>query len=363
MAIYEQRLQRDLDRIREEVSHLGESVEEAVRNGLTALFSGNAELANLTVLRDQGINRQCRKVNRLCHNFIARHLPSAGHLRMIASVLRLVNELERVGDYGVTISREFLHLKAAPSDVLRRDLEVMAGHARAMLSQSLTSFNEENAERARGTMAMADQVGRELDMAYADLVEQGSKGAVDIRQMLDLHAIFYTLERISDRSKNICEETLFVVAGETKAEEVFTILFIDQVNSVQSQMAEAIAKKGFPNAGIFRSAGQKPAADLEPAMVEFMRRNGLDLQGMHPQGLDAFTPNINEVDVVISLEGPVSGYSLELPFHTAFLEWEVGKPPAANADQKAVQSQYEAMYREISLKVGDLMELLRGEEV
>ena len=164
MAIYEKRLQSDITRIRDEVASMGDQVEEALKNATTALFNANEELSSLTIMRDQGINRLNRRINRLSHSFIARHQPSAGHLRLIASVLRMVSEIERIGDYACTISRASLHMKQRPDGVIQRDMEVMAEHASSMLSQSIKAFATDNAELARGTMVMANQVEKELSM-------------------------------------------------------------------------------------------------------------------------------------------------------------------------------------------------------
>ncbi|MEO5335241.1 MAG: hypothetical protein H7839_24795, partial [Magnetococcus sp. YQC-5] len=80
MVMYEQRLQKDLTLIQAELSLIGERVEVALHNALYALFTDDEKLANLTVLGDMGINRLCLRLERLCHNFIVRHQPSAGHL-------------------------------------------------------------------------------------------------------------------------------------------------------------------------------------------------------------------------------------------------------------------------------------------
>ena len=102
MPLYEERLSKDMARIRDEVASLGAAVQKAQEDAVQAALTGNKALANQTILRDHPINRRTREINRLCHAFLAIHLPSAGHLRLISSILRLVNELERIGDYAAT---------------------------------------------------------------------------------------------------------------------------------------------------------------------------------------------------------------------------------------------------------------------
>jgi phosphate transport system protein len=84
MSHYEERLENDLTRIRNSVSDMAEKVETAVKNALHALHTGNSKLAAATVLADHPINRSMRRIDQLAHSFIALHLPSAGHLRMLS---------------------------------------------------------------------------------------------------------------------------------------------------------------------------------------------------------------------------------------------------------------------------------------
>ncbi|MEO5339518.1 MAG: phosphate signaling complex protein PhoU [Magnetococcus sp. MYC-9] len=361
MPIYEQRLQKDLLRIRGELSLIGERVEAALHNALHALFTSDAKLANLTILGDMGINRLSQNLDRLCHLCIVRHQPSAGHLRMVSSVLRMVDELERVGDYSATISRAALHMQQQPSGVLKRDLEAMAQSAGSMLKQALASFAAEDAQLARATMQMAGQVGHQLSTAFTDLEREEERHRDPVRFVLDIFAICYMLERVSDRAKNICEETLFMVAGEDKPDKVFNILFIDQNNTVRSQMAEAIARRFYPTQATYRSAGLQPGP-VNQGMLDFMRYQGCHMDDIRPKGLDA-APLEEEDQIVISLEGPVRSYPLALGFHTTFLDWTVSEPPADEADAHTKKEKYEALYREISLQMRGLMEILRGEEV
>ena len=110
MSHYEERLEQDLAGIRERISDIASRVETALEDSMKALLEGDRHIANMTVLRDNRINRISRRVDGQCHAFIAKHIPGAGHLRWISSVIRLNVVLERVGDYAVTISRESLQL-------------------------------------------------------------------------------------------------------------------------------------------------------------------------------------------------------------------------------------------------------------
>ena len=110
MSHLDERLEADLEAIREFVWALGDDVEAAMRNAKKALLLRDERLAYATVLGDQPINRTSRACDHRCHTFIARYLPGAGPLREMAATMRVNIILERIGDYAVTISRESMQL-------------------------------------------------------------------------------------------------------------------------------------------------------------------------------------------------------------------------------------------------------------
>ena len=360
MPLYEERLANDMARIREEVAGLGAAVQNVQDDAVRAALSGNDELANRTILRDHPINRKTREINKLCHAFLAIHLPSAGHLRLISSILRLVNELERIGDYAATIAREGLQLPHLPTGLLKQELEEMAEQAQSCLRQAMKAFNEKDADLARETMAIAAQGKGRGDMAFEELVKESEESHEQIRYLFDALIIVGRLKRVCDRCKNICEETLFTVTGETKAPKSYKILFLDEENDCQSQIAMAVARKTFPNSGEFDSAGRRNGADLKSDLFGFMEAHGLVLEPIQTTVVEPDAHKVGKYDVVVSLQGPVSAYVPKQPFRTVFLDWDVGQPPDGLSGTEATQ-RYTEMYREITVRVRDLMETLRGE--
>lgn len=113
MTHYEERLQEDLTRLQQKVSSLGNTVENAVANAVRALLELDKEIATEVIIGDLKVNRESRELDRLCHGFVARHLPAAGHLRYVSSTMRVNVALERIGDYAETISRTVLQLSKA----------------------------------------------------------------------------------------------------------------------------------------------------------------------------------------------------------------------------------------------------------
>ena len=361
MPIYETRLSDDIARIREEVASLGAAVQKALEDAVLAALNGDKPLANQTILRDHPINRQTREINRLCHAFLAIHLPSAGHLRSISSIIRLVNELERIGDYAATIAREGLQLPHLPSGLLKREMEQLAEQSGTCLRQAMKSFNEKDVELARKTRNIASEGKGLSDLVFEDLVKESENSNAQIRYLFDVLILVGRMKRVCDRSKNICEETLFTVTGETKPAKKYGVLFLDRANNCQSQIAEAVARKSFPNSGEYSSAGLHKGAELKLELLRFLEDYGLAFGTIESKALDPDPQRIEKFDVVVSLDGPVNAYLPEQPFRTVFLDWDVGASPE-NLDEAATTERYAELYREIAIRVSDLMTTLRGEE-
>ena len=359
MRHYEQRLEQDLVAIRDEIKTMGDRVQHAVKHAVHALLTGDRVMSNRIILEDGYINRGARELNRLCHAFVARHLPSAGHLRRVSSVLQANIALERIGDYAVTLCRDQKQLTKPPEGTIARDIELLAKECRTMLHQAIIAFEQENADLAKGTMVMGDQIEHTFSHIFPDLLTLGENGERSLKEVFALVSTLTHIERISDQAKNLCEEAVFLVTGEEKPFKVYRIVFLDEHNDCLSQMAEAIARKTFPGSGNYSSGGRHAAESLRNDMVEFMGRHGYSFTDVHPRALDLLPEELEEVHVVVSLEGPITDYIDEIPFHTIDLEWNLPElPPEGAGDERHWQEIQQAL----ELNIRGLMEALRGKE-
>jgi len=228
-----------------------------------------------------------------------------------------------------------------------------------MLNQSITAFNDLNPEMAKATMIMEQDMEYDLDAIYSDLVANQEQEKV--RNLLAVFIIFTHLKRVADQAKNLCEETIFAVTGATKAPKIYNILFVDKDNSCLSQMAEAIARKTFPESGNYSSAGAQPAAAVNPAVVQFMTEHGVDLSSATPVALDMTHHELAEKHFIVSLQGPVRDLVPQIPFHTTGLEWDVG--PISTGEQESLSTEeLQMLYRQLATHVRDLVGILRGED-
>lgn len=359
MSHYEERLERDLAALRERIAAMAEQVRQALNNAVIALQKGDHELAVNTILSDHPVNRTMREIDAACHAFIAVHLPSGRHLRLISSIIRTNIALERVGDYAVIVARASEQLPAPPSGHIAHELQRFSSEVQVMLGQTIAAFNALDEGLARGTMVLEREMEFDLDGIYAELMSNPEQ--VDPKVLLTTFNVFTHLKRAADQAKNICEDTVFAVTGASKAPKVYNILFIDRDNSSASQMAEALARKNFPGSGNYSSAGAAPAPAVDEATAAFLGEKGVDLSGASPAALSLTEHQLAELHLVVALQGRVADYLPQLPFHTAGLNWDVGAAglaPGQSPDRETLTT----MYRELGSRIGELMQLLRGRD-
>ena len=140
----------------------------------------------------------------------------------------------------------------------------------------------------------------------------------------------------------------------------YEILFIDDRNGYQSQMAAAIARKRFPQSGRYSSAGRKPVKKLDPQLLAFLEEHGIDTRELTTQSIDSIRHELPSYDLVVSLDRGVKKYFHELPFHTVGLRWKIaGSPDKLSDDEK--KETFEKIYRELTMHVDDLMQTLVGD--
>jgi len=152
------------------------------------------------------------------------------------------------------------------------------------------------------------------------------------------------------QAKNICEETIFVVTGQSKGEKVFQILFVDERNDGASQLAEHFTRKAFPNSGRYRSAGWNAAEEVDRRYADFARQTGLDLAAAWPAPLASLTETLDDFHVVVALGKDAWQHLPRIPFHTTVVNWDLG-----------AQQDPESAYRALAPRIRELMEVLRGE--
>lgn len=352
-------MQADLAEIRAKVGRLAGLIENQVGDAVHSFLEEDRSLANDVVLGDRRVNRKIREIDHMCHAFIVRHAPSAGHLRFVSAVLRLDVALERIGDYASTIGREIIQLSGRPPERIVRDVELISHQARRTLRQALISFQEGDEGLANETYGIAGQTDSTLEKVFEDLLAAGEGKELPLRDVFALLRIINLLKRVAEQAENVCEQTLFSVTGETKDPKSFRILFLDERNDGVSQMAEAYAAKAFPESGSYGSAGWAPVDALDPGLVEFMDSNGIDMRGRRPTMLRPIHEEPRHWHIVVGLHADARNHIPLLPFRTLFLDWSEAVSAEGHPEDLTEQQMDEAL-KSVKLGVRDLMLTLRG---
>lgn len=355
MSGYEQRLAADKAEIRKRAFAVGKRVQNAIASATQALLKRDREACSRIALGDLPINREIRAIDALCHKFVARHLPSAGHLRFVSSVLQMDVALERIGDYAVTIAREGVQLDGQIPESISSDIEALSDQACEILGDALLAFSERDAELARKTRPRAKAVNTSYSQFYRYLTQNGSQ--LPLSDAFAIMTVYHRLDRVADQAKNISEETLFELTGETKAPRRYRILFVDDDGQAWAPMAMALAHKAFPESGEYACASVSPSPGLLPFLSAVAESVGAETPALPTISFDSNESALERYDVIVALThdpARIDQLVKHVPFATSILRWP--HEPSATGDAAA----FEAACRELSHQVHELMVLLRG---
>ena len=347
MSHLEERMESDLNYIRDWVWKLGEEVEEALRNAKKVLVLRDPEMAYDIVLGDHPINRDSRECDRLCHTFIARYLPGAGALREMASTIRINVVLERIGDYAVTICREALQLEGPLPERFSVRIDSLADDAIEIFSASRLAFREGNAERAIALMQAAKRMEGRMDGFYEELFAEDDR--MDAPTMMAIFVVFNMFKRVADQAKNICDQTVYAVRGVAKIPKVYPVLFLDQPGSGLGLLATAIGRQNFTDSAQFSAATPGPSEQPSDQLREFLAEAGLPDRDLATEPLKALEHDLSNFVVLVALSGKVPDYVAKVPFHTSARNWSI--PGDADPTEQ---------YRLLSREIADLVALLAG---
>ena len=208
-------LQRDLDKLKKEILQLGNMVETAISNAILSLNDRRPDLADQVISNEIHIDNKEVMIEEECLKILALHQPVAMDLRFIVVVLKVNNDLERMGDFAVNIAKRALFLSSEkPIPSPPEFSEVMSNNIRTMVMNSLDAMVKLDVDLARSVIAMdneVDDINRQMYVEFQTLVEEDP---TTIKRALGLLSTSRYLERIADLATNIAEDVVFMVEGE-----------------------------------------------------------------------------------------------------------------------------------------------------
>lgn len=204
---------RDLRDLQDEILSMGSMVDKAVARAVEALRTRDVTLARQVIEEDDLLDARRSEIEQRGLLLIATQQPLAGDLRVIAAVLNIVTELERMGDYAEGIAKISIDIAGEPPLTPLVAIPRMAAKARDMLQRSLDAFIAHDAVVAQQIWNEDDQVDDLYDQVYHELLAFMLADSSAIHRATHLLWVSHNLERIADRTTNICERTIFMVAG------------------------------------------------------------------------------------------------------------------------------------------------------
>ena len=205
--------ERDLQELQDELLTLGSMVGQAITESVASLKKRDLDEARRLIEQDREMNEMRYALEAKALSLIATQQPMAGDLRVIAAVLSLASELERIGDYAKGIAKINLMMGDQPLLKPLIDLPRMADKTRDMLGRALQAFAERDVELARAIPLEDDEVDALYNQVYRELLTYIISDPRTIDQATNLLWVSHNLERAADRVVNICERVIFTVTG------------------------------------------------------------------------------------------------------------------------------------------------------
>ncbi len=208
--------ENEIQQLRDGVVVLGSMVEQSLLDSVDALKKRDASVSHQIIERDRQINEKRFALENQVMIVIATQQPMAHDLRLLASLLEVISELERMGDYAKGIA--VINIRMGDQPLLKPlvDIPRMAQKSVDMLHRALTAFINEDVQAANNIPAEDDEVDMLYDQVYRELMTYIMADPKNIERANWLLWVAHNLERFADRVTNICERTAFVATGEYK---------------------------------------------------------------------------------------------------------------------------------------------------
>jgi phosphate transport system protein len=208
------KFEKELQSLEDQIISLGSEVEGNIVNAVEALIRRDLRLSRQLIVADTAVNEKRIQIGLDGLALIARQQPMAGDMRLIAAIIEIVGELERIHDYVKGIGK--ISLLLGEKEVLASIVEMlpqMALHTRDMLHRSLDAFTARDAELACTIPATDDKVDALYNKIYREIIGYVIQNPTEVEHANRLEWAVHNLERSADRVTNICEWIVYLVDG------------------------------------------------------------------------------------------------------------------------------------------------------
>lgn len=202
-----------LKTLKDDMIEMGSMIEKAIENAICALNNRDVELAKAAIEADTVIDEQEKKIESLCLKLLLHQQPVASDLRMVSSALKMITDMERVGDHAADISEITISLAKHDKNVDLKVLHEMAKETTIMLVGSIDAYVNKDLEKATEVLEHDDIVDRLFLEAKKEVIQLIRKEEDRAEEAADLLMIAKYFERIGDHAVNISEWVVFSITG------------------------------------------------------------------------------------------------------------------------------------------------------
>ena len=208
------RFDRQLVQLNNELIEMGGMIEKAISDTVKALVNQDIELASNVIEYDEEIDHQEREIEQLCLKLLLQQQPVAKDLRLISAALKMITDMERIGDHATDISEITIEL-SRESYIKKLDhIQQMAKETMVMLVQSVEAFVNKDMDKARAVIVHDDVVDDLFNKVKAELIAMIHEDVNAGEQASDLLMAAKYFERIGDHATNISEWVIFSITGQ-----------------------------------------------------------------------------------------------------------------------------------------------------
>lgn len=211
------RFDRQLSTLNDELIEMGSMIEKSIETAIKALVNQDVDLARHAIEADEEIDRQERIIEDLCLKLLLQQQPVAKDLRLISSALKMITDMERIGDHASDIPEITIALADQPYIKKLEHIQQMAKETMIMLVGSIEAFVDKDLEKANEVIKRDDVVDDLFDKVKKELIQMIHENADKGEQAADLLMVAKYMERIGDHATNISEWVIFSITGEHKS--------------------------------------------------------------------------------------------------------------------------------------------------
>jgi phosphate transport system protein len=205
---------KDIEQVTTSVLNMGGLVLQQVDHAMTALLDSNKAMAEEVIAEDVKVNTFDVKIDELCNRIIVMRQPTARDLRLIMAIIKTTNDLERMGDEAKRIARQAIDISERGVLPEQFDsMEQLAVRVKEMVNRSLDAFARKDIDEAFSVIALDHKVDKDYENLTRQQITHMMEDPRKIPASIDLLWSARALERIGDRSCNICEYVIYLVKG------------------------------------------------------------------------------------------------------------------------------------------------------